>query len=397
MLDEWFSALSILRCTRCGKTYDPNELNTVCPACKGVLYAEYDIEKVKERLTWDVIKSRPRTLGLWRYYELLPVRRRENVVSLGEGATPLLKAAGLGKALGLSNLYIKDESLNPTGTFKARGVAVALSKGIELGVRKFAMPSAGNAGAALAAYAAKAGVESVIYAPKSTPIAMITEIRAYGARLTLVEGSISDAARELSKREKDVFDITTMKEPYRVEGKKTMGFEIVEQLGRAPDVVIYPTGGGTGLLGIWKGMLELREAGLLKDESMPRMVAVQSTGCNPIVEAFRKGWEEVKPPSNPQTIAAGIRVPKPYADYLILKVLRESGGLALEVTDAEIIEAVKEMARFEGLLPCPEGAATLAGLKKMVNAGQIDKSEEVVLINTGSGLKYMDVFLRYGL
>ncbi len=397
LIEKWFSALSRLKCTKCGKIYNPDEVNTTCPECGGVLYAEYDYEAAKETLTWDSLSRRPASLGLWRYFEILPVRERRHVVHLGEGLTPLFKAEGLARIVGLRSLYVKDESFNPTGTFKARGVAVALSKAIELGIRKFGMPSAGNAGAALAAYSAKAGVEAVIYAPKSTPKAMITEMRAYGARLELVEGSISDAAKAMRERERGVFDLTTMKEPYRVEGKKTMGLELVEQLGEVPDVVIYPTGGGTGLLGIWKGIQELRELGLLKEEKAPRMVAVQSVGCDPVVKAFREGRNEVVPPAKPETLAAGIRVPKPYADYLILKVIRESGGTAISVTDDEILEAVKEVSKMEGILPCPEGAATYAGLKKLVSSGWVGKDETVVLINTGSGLKYMDVYLSHNL
>jgi len=388
------TAVKLLKCTKCGKTHNPDEVNTTCESCGGVLYAEYYVEVAKEQVTHEVLGKRPRTLGLWKYVELLPIRRAENVVSLGEGATPLLRARRLGELLGLKNLYIKDESLNPTGTFKARGIAVALSKAVELGIKKVGMPSAGNAGAALAAYAARAGIEAWIYAPKETPRAMITEIKLYGAKLELVEGSIADAGRELAKvKEREgIFDMTTMKEPYRVEGKKTMGYEIVEDLDWVvPDVVIYPTGGGTGLLGIWKGIAELKEVGLLKEEKSPRMVTVQSSGCAPVVKAFHEGREVVEAWPNPKTIAAGIRVPKPYADYLILKVLRESGGTALAVEDDEIVTAVKELSRTEGLLPCPEGAATLVALHKLVDQGLIDKDEVIVLVNTGSGLKYIDV------
>ncbi len=389
------SALKLLKCTKCGRTYDLGGVRTVCPLCGGVLYAEYDVEVIKEHVTRELLSRRPRTLGLWRYLELLPVNKAGSIVSLGEGATPLLKARRLGELLGLKNLYIKDESLNPTGTFKARGIAVALSKALELGIRKVGMPSAGNAGAALAAYAARAGIEAWIYAPKETPRAMLAEMKFYGARLELVEGSIADAGRELAKVRDlvGIFDMSTMKEPYRVEGKKTMGYEIVEDLGWVPpDVVIYPTGGGTGLLGIWKGVSELRSAGLMRDEGRsPRMVAVQSSGCAPVVKAFLEGREVVEEWINPKTIAAGIRVPKPYADYLILRVLRESNGTALTVEDSEILSAVKEMSRTEGMLPCPEGAATLVALRKLLDQGLIERDEVIVLVNTGSGLKYIDV------
>jgi len=393
---NWFSALTSLKCTKCNKVLSPEGIQTVCPECGGVLYAQYDLEAVKERISWEALSRRPRSMGLWRYYELLPVRRYENVVSLGEGATPLLKVSNLGRYLGLRNLYLKDESLNPTGTFKARGVAVAVSRARELGIKKIGMPSAGNAGAALAAYSARAGLKAYIYAPKDTPVTMITEIKAYGAQLKLVEGTISEAALELSKvkSKEGIFDLTTMKEPYRVEGKKTMGFEIVEGLREIPDVIIYPTGGGTGLLGIWKGINELQALGLIGDKK-PRMISVQSEGCAPIVEAFRRGWNAVIPPKHPSTIATGLRVPKPYADYLILKVIRESRGLALAVSDNEIIRAIKDLARYEGILACPEGAATIAGLKKLLADGEIGRDDLVVVINTGSGLKYMDQLRRF--
>ncbi len=392
------SALKNLRCTKCGRVYNPDKINTVCPSCSGVLYAEYDIELAKEVLTPSELARRPRTLGLWRYRELLPVKRTANIVSLGEGATPLLQAYRLGQELGISKLYIKDESLNPTGTFKARGIAVAISKAVELGIKIVGMPSAGNAGAALAAYASKAGIEAWIYAPKETPKAMITEIEVYGAKLELVKGSIADAAKELAKvKDKEgIFDMTTMKEPYRIEGKKTMGYEIAEDLGwNVPDVVIYPTGGGTGLLGIWKGIKELIELGFIKEEKMPKMIVVQSTGCAPVVKAFREGRSEVEAWPNPKTLAAGIRVPKPYADYLILEVLRVSKGTAVEVSDEEIINAVKEVARTEGIFPCPEGAATVAALRKLLEQGYVSRDDVVVAVNTGSGLKYIDVLMKY--
>ena len=330
--------------------------------------------------------------------ELLPVKDGRNVVSLGEGATPLIRAKRLGEILGLKNLYIKDESLNPTGTFKARGLSVAVSKALELGIKKVGMPSSGNAGAALATYATRAGIKAIIYAPKDTPKAMLTEMTMYGAELRLVEGTIADAGRELSKVKdvEGIFDMSTMKEPYRLEGKKTMGYEIVEDLDWiTPDVIIYPTGGGTGLLGIWKGINELRVMGLLKEEKLPRMVSVQSIGCAPIVKAFHEGKEYAEAWTSPKTIAPGIKVPKPYADYLILKVLRESKGTAIAVSDNEILNAIKELSKTEGILPCPEGASTLAALHKLLEQGLIDKDEVVVLVNTGSGLKYIDLINQY--
>ena len=392
------STLKAIYCTKCGAIYDPNKINTVCPKCGGVLYADYDIEHAKILTNRDLLRKRPRSLGLWRFMELLPVREGRNVIFLGEGATPLIKARRLSEILGLRNLYIKDESLNPTGTFKARGLSVAVSKALELGIRKVGMPSSGNAGAALALYAARAGIKAIIYVPKDTPKTMLTEIMMYGAELRLVDGTIADAGRELSKVKdvEGIFDMSTMKEPYRLEGKKTMGYEIAEDLDWvAPDVVIYPTGGGTGLLGIWKGINELRMLGLLKEEKLPKMIAVQSSGCAPIVKAFHEGKEYVEAWANPKTIAPGIKVPKPYADYLILKVLRESKGTAITVSDTEILNAIKELSKTEGILSCPEGAATLAALRKLLDQGIIDKDEVIVLVNTGSGLKYINVLSRY--
>ncbi|OYT48278.1 MAG: threonine synthase [Desulfurococcales archaeon ex4484_42] len=392
------STLKTVYCTRCGATYDPSKMNTICPKCGGVLYVDYDMEYAKTLMNRDLLRRRPRSLGLWRFMELLPVKEGKNVVSLGEGATPLIRAKRLGEILGLKNLYIKDESLNPTGTFKARGLSVAVSKALELGIKKVGMPSSGNAGAALAAYATRAGIKAIIYAPKDTPKAMLTEMTMYGAELRLVEGTIADAGRELSKVKdvEGIFDMSTMKEPYRLEGKKTMGYEIVEDLDWiAPDAIIYPTGGGTGLLGIWKGINELRVMGLLKEEKLPRMVSVQSIGCAPIVKAFHEGKEYTEAWTSPKTIAPGIKVPKPYADYLILKVLRESKGTAIAVSDNEILNAIKELSKTEGILPCPEGASTLAALHKLLEQGLIDKDEVVVLVNTGSGLKYIDLINQY--
>ena len=387
------STLIALKCTRCGATYPPDKAMNVCPRCGGVLYPVYDLEKARESFTRSELARRHWSLGIWRYEELLPVGDWSYVVFLGEGSTPLLHAARLGEKLGLRNLYIKDESLNPTGTFKARGMAVAVSRLWELGVRRLGLPSAGNAAAALAAYASRAGVEAHIFIPRSTPESMVAEVRGYGARLEVAGETIADAARRLDEvaSERGLFVMTTMREPYRVEGKKTMGLEIVEQLGwRTPDVVVYPTGGGTGLLGIWKGLGELSAMGLIEG-SMPRMVVVQSSGCAPVVEAYRRGSDHVEPWPSPHTIAAGLRVPKPYADYLILDVIRRSGGTAIAVDDSEIVAAAKEMARYVGLLPCPEGAATLAALKRLIDEGWVDRDETIVLLNTGTGLKYLDV------
>ncbi|MET1101546.1 MAG: threonine synthase [Pyrodictiaceae archaeon] len=388
------SALVGLQCTRCGRVYDPDKPMNICPRCGGVLYPIYDLEAVRETFTRESLSSRPWSLGLWRYEELLPIRRWESRVSLGEGSTPLVRAERLSKELGLRSLYVKDESHNPTGTFKARGMAVAVSRLRELGVTRLGLPSAGNAASALAAYAARAGVEAYLYVPRSTPRAMRLEAEVYGAKLVEEGETIADAARRLEEEAKRrrLFVLTTMKEPYRVEGKKTMGIEVLEQLDwKPPDVIVYPTGGGTGLLGIWKAIEELKAIGLLVEEKTPRMVAVQSTGCAPIVEAFEQGASEAKPWPRPRTIAIGLMVPKPYADYLILDVVRKSRGRAIAVNDNEILEAARRLSRSEGILACPEGAATIAAIKRLVDEGWLDKDETIVAVNTGTGLKYLDV------
>ncbi|MEE9199314.1 MAG: threonine synthase, partial [Dehalococcoidia bacterium] len=324
---------------------------------------------------------------------LLPVRDPGFVTTLGEGFTPLLRAARLGEQLGCPNLYIKDESLNPTGTFKARGLSAAVSRAAELGSRRLGIPSAGNAASAMAAYCARAGLPAHVFLPENTPTANVEECRAYGANLTFVRGSISEAGRALREQadEDGLFDFSTLREPYRLEGKKTLGYEIMEQLGwRLPDVIIYPTGGGTGLLGMWKAFGEMEEMGWLGGER-PRMVSVQASGCAPLVEAFREGASTASPWQNPQTVAVGLRVPSPIGDYLILGILRESGGAALEVSDEEMIACVREMASAEGIFPCPEGAATLAGLKRLLGQGAVSAEETILLVNTGAGVKYLDV------
>jgi len=330
---------------------------------------------------------------MWRYYELMPVINPENVVTLGEGMTPLIGAKRLGKSLGCSNLMIKEEGLNPTGTFKARGLSVAVSKAKELGVRDMVMPSAGNAGSALAAYAAKAGMRAHVFLPDDTPEMNKLECIAYQAQCCYVQGNIADAGRaaEENGRGKDWFSVSTFKEPYRVEGKKTMGIEVAEQLGWSiPDAIIYPTGGGTGILGMWKAFDELEQLGWI-GEKRPKMICVQSTGCAPIVKAFSEGSKFAESWLDAQTIATGLKVPSPFADYLILGVISDSEGTAVAVTDTEIIEAVQEIAHLEGILACPEGAATLAGLKHLLAQGFLNRTEKIVLFNTGSGLKYPEL------
>ena len=386
------SYLTYLECTACGQRHDADALHTVCQSCTKVLYPRYDLAAVKSAVSQWELASREQTM--WKYFEVLPVRDPLNVATLGEGGTPLLRADQLGTALDCTDLYIKDEGLNPTASFKARGMAAAVSRAKELGATRIMVPSAGNAAGAMAAYAARAGLEAHLFMPRTTPQSNILESGIAGAEVELVDGHIGDAGRIARERAaaSPMFDMSTMKEPYRVEGKKTLGYEIAESLGwRLPDVIVYPTGGGTGLLGMWKAFEEMEEMGWLPDSHRPRMIAVQAEGCAPVVKAFHDGADHCEPWENAQTVAAGLRVPGPYADYLILQCLRESGGTALTVTDAEALACVPEMAAAEGVFPCPEGAATLAALKKLLADGSVDREERIVLLNTGSGLKYLDV------
>jgi threonine synthase len=329
---------------------------------------------------------------LWRYRGLLPVAQESSIVSLGEGLTPLLRARRLGDRLGLANLYLKDESLNPTGSFKARGLAVAVSMARELGIKKLAIPSAGNAGGALAAYAARAGLQATVFMPEDTPLANRLECALLGAEVVLVPGSIMDCARALRERAADGwFDCSTLREPYRLEGKKTMAYEILEQLQwRVPDVMIYPTGGGTGLIGMWKAFAEMQEMGWI-EEQRPRMFAVQSTGCAPIVRAFEQRAERAEEWPEPKTIASGLRVPAAIGDFLMLRVLDESRGGALAVEDVAMLDGVCELAATEGLVTSPEGGATLAALKRLLTDGLVSGNETIVLFLTASGYKYLEV------
>ena len=385
------SYLTHLECTACGRTYSAEEPHRTCSTCGKVLYARYDLDCVRKETSRDNLASRPSTM--WRYFEVMPVHKPENVASLGEGMTPLLPARNLGAQLGCRRLFIKDEGGNPTGSFKARGLSAAVSKAKELGLSRLTMPSAGNAAGALAAYCAQAGMEAHVFMPKDAPVANQEECSAFGAHLTLVDGLIGDAAR-LSREwaaQEGLFDVSTLQEPYRAEGKKTMGYELAEQLGwNTPDVIVYPTGGGTGIVGIWKAFQEMVTLGWL-ERITTRMVAVQSEGCAPIVRAFHEGADHAEPWTGARTIAAGLRVPSAIGDYLILQALRESGGTAVTVSDTEMLESVREMAQAEGIFPCPEGAATLTGLRKLLREGAIDPSATIVIMNTGSAYKYLDV------
>jgi len=374
--------ISYLECTKCGAQISADQPQTVCPKDGGVLYVRYDLAALKSVFPASSLFGR--TPNMWRYAEVMP---EAEPVTLGEGFTPMLPSREY------PSVYIKDEGLNPTGSFKARGMAAAVTMAKEYGLKKLAAPSAGNAGSALAAYAAAAGIEAHIFMPQDAPLANRVECESYGAQVTLVDGLISDCARTVTeKKDKEGwFDVSTLKEPFRVEGKKTMGYEVAEQLGwRMPQGIIYPTGGGVGLIGMWKAFDEMQQLGWIGSER-PQMVAVQASGCAPIPRA----WDEGKPVSeswpNASTLAAGLRVPKAYGDYLILDILKQSGGVALTVSDGEIMDALRHWARVEGIFAAPEGAAALAAYRKLRASGFFAAHDTVVLFNTGSGLKYLDV------
>lgn len=376
-----------LTCPECGEAFDPEQLQTFCPGCNSPLLAHYDLQRLKHILSPDSFSARPR--GLWRWAEFLPVHHPLPRYSLGEGDTPLLKSERLAAACGLSSLYIKDESTNATGTFKARGLAVAVARAVELGVHEFVIPTAGNAGGALAAYASRAGAVAHVFMPQDSPLVNQQEVAMFGADLHLVDGLINDAGREAAAeaQKHGWFDLSTFKEPYRVEGKKTMGFELAEAFGWSlPDVILYPTGGGTGLVGMWKAFNELEELGWI-DSRRPRMVSVQAEGCAPVVKAFTSGSDRMQPWPNASTIASGLRVPLPFADRLILRVLRESKGTAVSVSEEEILSSQREMARSEGVFAAYEGAATMAALHHLLADHWITPDETIVLFNTGTGLK----------
>ncbi|HEY9526807.1 MAG TPA: threonine synthase [Anaerolineales bacterium] len=385
------SFITHLECSKCHREYSHDQIQTFCPDCKATLLPRYDLAAVKQTVDRDEITRRKK--GMWRWRELLPVIREENQVFLGEGDTPLLSLPRLQKELGLTNLYVKDESSNPTGSFKARGLAAAVSKAKELGVEKVIIPTAGNAGGAMAAYAARAGLRAHIFMPKDTPFANIEESRMAGAEVILVDGLISDAAGMAGEkaRAEGWFDVSTFKEPYRVEGKKVMGYELAEAFDwQLPDVIVYPTGGGTGLVGMWKAFAELEAVGWLENTKRPRMVSVQAEGCAPVVKAFQQGAIFCDFWTNAQTLASGLRVPKSFADHLILQNIYDSQGTAVAVSDESILESQKQLAGMEGIFAAPEGAATLAALKELIRQGWVRPEEKIVLFNTGSGLKYLD-------
>ena len=385
------SYLTHLECTYCGIELSADEPHRTCPDCGKVLYPHYDLQSASAALKREDLKDRPP--NMWRYFEVMPVLDEANVVTLGEGFTPIFKTNRLATDTGCSSLYIKDEGLNPTASFKARGLGAAVSKAKELGITKLTMPSAGNAAGAMTAYAAKAGMEAYVFMPKDAPEANRVEVEISGANLELVDGYITDAGRISAQRAEELglFDVSTLREPYRVEGKKTMGYEIAEQMGwTLPDVILYPTGGGTGIVGMWKAFSEMEAMGWI-DGKRPKMFAVQSEGCAPIVRAFNEGTEFAEPWENPDTLAAGIRVPAAIGDYLILQALRESGGGAITVSEEEILSDMRAVASLEGMFICPEGAAIVAALRKLLADGTLSPDESILLLNTGSGLKYLDM------
>jgi threonine synthase len=387
LLTQRPSFVAHLECSMSGERYEADQLHGLSRAGRPLL-VRYDLEGVRGALTKEGLAERPH--DLWRYSELLPVRRVSNLLSLGENATPLVPLPRVAARLDATELLVKDEGRLPTGSFKARGLVMAVAMAKELGVRKIAMPTNGNAGAALAAYGSRAGIETIVFCPDDTPEINVREIALQGARVYRVNGLIDDCGKIVGEGAAagHWFDFSTLKEPYRIEGKKTMGLELVEQLGwQVPDVIFYPTGGGTGLIGMWKAFAELEAIGFIGPER-PRMVAVQAEGCAPIVKAFEEGEEHAPRWEDAHTIAAGIRVPRAVGDFLILRAVRESGGFAMAVSDEELTEAVSEAAREDGLLLCPEGGATLAAYKKARASGLVAPDEQAVLFNCATGLKY---------
>lgn len=377
------SYIQRLECSNCNSSYPHTEPQNVCNSCGKPLFARYDLDQLTNSWKPEDLHTRPNSF--WRYKELLPIENDDDIVSLGETVTPLLPAKRLGNHIGLDNLWIKDESRLPTGSFKARGLAMAVSKAKALGIEKLAIPSAGNAATALSVYAAKAGIPVYIFMPKDTPVFNQKTCELAGANVTLIDGLITDAGKIVTNRkvEEGWFDVSTLKEPYRVEGKKTMGFELAEQCSwKLPDVIIYPTGGGTGIVGMWKGFEELETIGWIS-KKRPRFISVQSTGCAPIVKAWEDGKSDAEPWQDAHTIASGLRVPQAIGDFLILDAIQKSNGAAISVSDDEIVDSMKLLPTSEGLLTCPEGAATVAALKPLLTEGYIKPTEKIVLFNTG--------------
>jgi len=383
--------MSHLECSvPCGEgPYDPRERNFLC-ACGAPLLVRYDLDKAK---AWSKSSLSNRDPNMWRYEELMPLFDTEEPITLGEGFTPLIHARTLGNKLDLKSLYIKDESLNPTNSFKARGLSAAVTRAYHLGAKTLSVPSAGNAANAMAAYAARANITAKVFMPKDVKLPFIRECELYGAEVTLVDGLITDAGRiaaELGKP-KGWYDVSTLKEPYRIEGKKTMAYELAEQLEwHWPDWILYPTGGGTGMIGMWKAFEEIETLGWVKRGARPRMVTIQASGCAPIVRAFNEGTKKAKPWENAHTVADGLRVPRAIGDFLVLRAIRESGGTALSVSDQDMVQGMLDLGQTEGISAAPEGGATLCGLRMLIADGQIKPNDTVVLFNTGGALKYLD-------
>ncbi|HLJ16293.1 MAG TPA: threonine synthase [Bryobacteraceae bacterium] len=380
-----------LECSVCGKQRDQGKAHNLCE-CGGPLLVRYDLNKARQSWNRDSIANGPCTM--WRYAPVLPVSKPAAITSLGEGLTPLVETRRLGQRIGADGLWVKDEGVNPTGSFKARGLSCAISMCVELGIGKVAIPSAGNAASAMAAYAAAAGIEAHIFMPRDVPQANFIECKAFGAKVTLVDGLISDCGKMVAAR-KDAegwFDVSTLKEPYRIEGKKTMGYEVAEQFQwKLPDVIFYPSGGGVGLIGMWKAFEEMEALGWIGSKR-PKMIAVQSTGCAPMVRAFEEGKTHSEFWENAETIASGLRVPKALGDFLVLSAVRASGGTAIAVTDEEMLDAGIELASIEGIFAAPEGSACVAALKKLLASGFLKRDERIVIYNTGSGLKYLEAY-----
>jgi threonine synthase len=385
------TTLSHLECSLCGTRYEAGQLHNLC-ICGGPLLVRYDLAKARARWVRESLASAP--ANMWRYSPVLPLADISQAVTLGEGWTPLIHTKRLGESLGVSDLWVKDEGLNPTGSFKARGLSCAVSMAKSLGVRKVAIPSAGNAAGAMAAYAAAAGIEAHIFMPRDVPQANYIECKASGAHVTLVDGLISDCGRIVAER-KDAegwFDVSTLKEPYRIEGKKTMGYEVAEQFNwELPDAIFYPAGGGVGLIGMWKAFEEMETLGWISSKR-PKMIAVQAEGCQPVVRAFQEGKDRGELWENASTVAAGLRVPKPLGDVLMLRAIRESSGCAIAVSDREMLDAGIDLASREGIFAAPEGGACVAALKHLLANGFLKRDERIVIYNTGSGLKYLEAY-----
>lgn len=383
---------SHLECGYCKNTFDKNKIWNLCPDCGKPLLARYDIESARKVFRKELLKEREKTL--WRYYEMLPLSDSKFKLSLGEGYTPLIKTENLANEIGIKNLFIKEEGVNPTTSFKARGLCLAISKAYEFDIKEVSIPSAGNAAGAMSAYASLAGMKSFVFMPKDVPEPFVAECKALGAEVTLVDGLITDCGKLAAEGVKKYgrFDVSTLKEPYRIEGKKTMGYEVAEQMNWIlPDVIIYPTGGGTGLVGMWKAFDEMEKLGWINSKR-PRMVSVQSDGCSPIVKAFNDEKEFAEMWKGAKTVADGLRVPAAIGDFLILRAIRESNGIAVSVSDEELVESAKQIGRTTGIFASPEGGATLAALKKLISKNWIKNDETIVLFNTGSGHKYMHLY-----